>query len=83
LNLRPLGYEQCDARLRRCAQSHPAWLTSAYANCLSLQSCRVSPAFGQFHGAAFTNPFTDWGADRRLLNLSRGLDREVRPSVAP
>jgi len=31
-----LGYEQCDARLRHCAQSHPARLTSAYSNCLSL-----------------------------------------------
>jgi hypothetical protein len=63
-----------------CATTNQA---SRNASLVGFPLAVASPSFGQFRRAAFTNPFTDWSADLRLLNLCRGFDREVRPSVAP
>jgi hypothetical protein len=44
--------------------------TSAYVNGPSPEVCRVFPRLGLIRPVAFTNPFTDSGADLRLLKRS-------------
>ena len=48
MNLRPLGYEQCDVRLSRLARSRPTWLTSANPGGSSPQTHPVSPGSASF-----------------------------------